>query len=39
MAAASVVTKVEPPDWAAPQTATTLRVLLTGTNLATATGW
>src|ERR1700722_6921772 len=37
IAAAPVVTKVEPPDWVAQRTATTLRILLTGANLSAAT--
>src|SRR5579885_2622426 len=35
-AAAPVVTKVEPPDWPSVSRATTLRLLLTGSNLAAA---
>src|ERR1035438_6334910 len=36
-AASPTVTKVEPPDWPAEPTGNTLRLLVTGTNLASAT--
>ena len=36
-AAAPVINKVEPPDWAVEPETTTLRMLITGTNLAGAT--